>query len=95
MNSFWDKLNEDEKEKARDTLHLLPTCASVAECNIKQLSQLAKPVVNYKAKHNCPAAKKASDEDADGLETEVLLAESAKIMITHNLWTAKGMCKIF
>jgi len=92
---LWDKLNEDEKAKARDTLHLLPTHASVAECNIKQLSQLAKPVVNCKAKHNCLAAKKASDEDADGLESEVLLAEGAKIMITRNLWTAKGTCKIF
>jgi len=37
-----------------------------------------------------PAAKKASEEDADGLEPEILLAEGACIMITRNLWTAKG-----
>ena len=88
---FWDKLSEDERQKARHALLLLPTRASVDECNIRQLAALAKPVVKCKAKHNCPAAKKASDEDADGLQTEVLLAEGAKIMITRNLWTAKGM----
>ena len=90
---FWDNLSEQQKAKL--ALHLLPqtchvTCASVDECNIKQLAALAKPVVKCKAKHNCPAAKKASDEDADGLQPEVLLAEGAKVMVTHNLWTAKG-----
>ena len=76
---FWDKLSEDERQKAKCALHLLPTCASVDECNIRQLSALAKPVVKCKAKHNCPAAK--------------LLAEGAKIMVTSNLWTTKGMYK--
>ena len=87
---FWDNLSEDERQKAKLALHLLPTRASVDECNIKQLAALAKPVVKCKAKHNCPAAKKASDEDADGLQQEVLLAEGAKVMVTRNLWTAKG-----
>ena len=72
-------------------MHLLPTCALVHETNIKLLSELGKPVVRCKAKHNCPAARKASEEDADGLETEILLAEGAKVMVTRNLWTAKGV----
>jgi hypothetical protein len=33
-------------------------------------------------------AKKATDEDAEGLEKEVLLAECARV-ITRNLWTSK------
>ena len=89
---FWDKLSEDERQKAKHALHLLPTRASVDECNIRQLAALAKPVVKCKAKHNCPAAKKASDEDADGLQTEVLLAEGAKIMITHTYCTISTNC---
>jgi hypothetical protein len=59
--------------------------------NFYQLSILNKPVVKCKAKHNCSAAKKASDEDADGLEKEIFLAEEARVMLTRNIWTAKGM----
>jgi len=60
---------------------------------MKWLSELGKPVVRCKAKHNCPAARKASEEDAEGLEAETLLAEGAKVMVTRNLWIAKGVYK--
>ena len=43
------------------------------------------------AKHNKPEAKKASDEDAEGLESDVLIAEGAKVMLTRNIWTSKGL----
>jgi hypothetical protein len=39
--------------------------------------------------------KKGSDEDAEGLQKEILLAEGAKIMITCNLWTSKGVPSLF
>jgi len=60
------------------------------ELNKYCLAGIAKPVIRCKAKHNHPEAKKASDEDAEGLEKEVLLAEGAKVMLTRNLWTSKG-----
>ncbi len=60
------------------------------ELNKYRLAALAKPVLCCKAKHNCTEAKKASEEDAEGLEKEVLLAEGAKVMLTRNLWTSKG-----
>ena len=40
--------------------------------------------------HSCSVAAKASEEDADGLETDILLAEGARVMVTWNLWTSKG-----
>ncbi|KIJ36217.1 hypothetical protein M422DRAFT_261547 [Sphaerobolus stellatus SS14] len=43
--------------------------------------------------HNCNEARKASEEDADGLQTEILLEEGACVMITRNLWTSKGLVK--
>ena len=54
-------------------------------------------MVQCQAKYNSPAAKKASDEDANGLESMILLAEGAHIMIIHNLWTTKGtvFCLVF
>ena len=81
----WDNLTAEEKNKYKDVLHLLPTHASVLECNHCQLAALAKPVIKCKAKHDCPAAKKTSEGDAEGLEPEILLAEGAHIMITRNL----------
>ena len=87
---FWDNLSPAEHAEFSDTLHLLPTRASVLELNKHKLAASAKPVICCKARHNHPDAKKASEEDAEGLEKEVLLAEGAKVMLTRNLWTSKG-----
>ncbi len=92
---FWDNLNPEERAAYDDVLHLLPTRASVLELNKHRLAGIAKPVIRCKAKHNHPEAKKASGEDAEGLEKEVLLAEGAKVMLTRNLWTSKGRQKFF
>ncbi|KAK7029284.1 hypothetical protein R3P38DRAFT_2476820, partial [Favolaschia claudopus] len=63
----------------------------VKSLNIVRLTNLQKPVVRCQAVHASSEAKKASEEDAEGLEREVLLAEGAKIMITRNVWTSKGL----
>jgi hypothetical protein len=39
--------------------------------------------------------KKGSDEDAEGLQNEILLAEGAKFMTTCNVWTSKGVSSLF
>jgi len=44
--------------------------------------------------HNCSAAQKASDEDADGLWLRYFL-QSAKVMLTWNLWTSKGVTSAY
>jgi ATP-dependent exoDNAse (exonuclease V) alpha subunit len=61
------------------------------EFNCRRLVASAKPVLRCHAKHNHTEAKKAKSDDADGLEKEVLLAEGAKVMLTRNLWTSKGL----
>jgi ATP-dependent DNA helicase PIF1 len=86
---FWNNLTEPERIKFKNSLHLLPTRALVSE--FRQLANLNQPVVKCLAKHNCTDAKKTSDEDAEGLEPEILLAEGARAMITRNLWTSKGL----
>ena len=50
-----------------------------------QLAVLNKPVVKCKAEHNSSAAKKASEEDADGSEKEIFLAEEAHVMLRSSL----------
>jgi hypothetical protein len=92
---FWENLSPEERTSFSDTLHLLPTREAVDTLNTLRLSMLGKPVVRCLAKHNSPDAKKASDEDAEGLQKEILLAEGAKVMITRNVWTSKGVSSLF
>lgn len=89
---FWSRLSEAEKSRFNNALHLLPQKDQVRELNLLRLSNCGSPVVRCKAKHNCADARKASEEDAEGLEKEIMLAEGATVMITRNLWTSKGLC---
>jgi ATP-dependent exoDNAse (exonuclease V) alpha subunit len=88
---FWDVLSPEEHNELDDIIHLLPTRASVLEFNCRRLVASAKPVLCCKAKHNHKEAQKAKSDDADGLEKEILIAEGAKVMLTRNLWTSKGL----
>lgn len=92
---FWNQLPQEEKDSFVEEVHLLPTRESVLEYNCHRLASIEKPVVRCNAKNNSPAAAKASEEDADGLEKNILLAEGATVMITRNLWTSKGMLSIY
>ena len=87
---FWDVLPPAERLEFENVIHLLPTRDAVLKFNCRHLSNTGQPVICCKAKHNHSEAKKASDDDADGLVKEVLLAEGAKVMLTRNLWTSKG-----
>ena len=91
----WDNLTPQQRTEFDEVLHLLPTRATVDELNCRHIAALGQPVLRCKAKHNHSEAKKSSDEDADGLEKEILLAEGAKVMLTRNLWTAKGHLNIY
>lgn len=92
---FWNQLTTAEKAEFDNALHLLPTRELVQKFNQIRLSQCGAPVVRCKAKHNYPEAKKASEEEAQGLEKEILLAEGAQVMITRNIWTSKGISYFF
>ena len=69
----------------------MPTWVSVLDFNCWRLVASAKPVLRCRAKHNHKEAKNVKSDDAEGLEEEILLAEGAKVMLTHNLWTSKGL----
>jgi ATP-dependent DNA helicase PIF1 len=88
---FWDTLTPALQTEFNDVLHLLPTRASVFEFNCRKLVASAKPVLRCHAKHNHAEAKKVKSDDAEGLEKELLLAEGAKVMLSRNLWTSKGL----
>jgi hypothetical protein len=88
---FWDVLPPEERAQFDDVLHLLPTRVSVLDFDCWRLVASAKPVLWCYAKHNHKEAKNVKSADTEGLEKEILLTEGAKVMLTHNLWTSKGL----
>src|ERR1700683_4377032 len=85
---FWNILPPEERA---EFVYLLPTRVSFLDFNCQRLIASAKPVSWCHAKHNHTEAKNAKSDDAEGLEKEISLAEGAKVMLTRNLWTSKGL----
>ena len=61
------------------------------DINIARLGSSNKPVLIVPAMHTGPGATKTSEDDAEGLESKLLLMEGAKVMLTRNIWTPQGL----
>ena len=70
----------------RDAVQLFSCRENVAEFNFNCLKNSNKPVVLINADHNCTEDKDANEEDAGGFYARVRLCESARVMLTSNLW---------
>ena len=51
------------------------------QINIARLGSSNKPVLIVPAMHTGPGATKTSEDDAEGLESKLLLMEGAKVML--------------
>lgn len=87
-----------EEAKFQDAIHLFATKEEVGYHNFEQLKSVLKPnsnelapIAKIYAKHNCLAARKASSEEAGGLENKVYLPIGGKMMLKSNLWVSKGL----
>ena len=65
---------------------------SVAKSNYETLESLNVPIAQINARHNVSTASKLSSEDMGGLQPKLYLCLGARVMLTRNLWTAKGLC---
>ena len=65
---------------------------TVASQNSEALKQLNKPVAIIKAHNNSKEASSASVDDMGGLTPILYLCKEARVMLTRNLWTEKGLC---
>ena len=72
-------------------LHLIPTVEAVVEHNVTQLHASGQPIATIKAVHTGANASKAPADDAGGLEAVICLANSARVMLTSNLWIDVGL----
>jgi hypothetical protein len=82
-----DELSPEERATFDDALHLCPTNALVDNLNHDRFGASNKPVLVVPALHTGIGASKESEENGDGLQSRLLLMESAKVMLTRNLWT--------
>ena len=88
---FAQHLSEEEKQTFHNAIHLFPTQAAVESHNHHHLESIHIPVLRCKAKHSGGRdAKRAAEDQAEGLEAELLLAVGARVMLTRNIWTDRG-----
>ena len=89
----YNKPVEDKEKFDEKAIKLCATNKALIKFNIQKLEALETPKILLKAK-NIPShgpAKRASSSTAGGLQSAVLLAEGARVMITRNLWTDAGL----
>ena len=89
---FSQNLSDEEKQTFHDVIHLFPTRANVEDHNHHYLESMNIPVLRCKARHSGGRrAKQAAEDQADGLEAELLLAIGARVMLTRNIWIDRGI----
>jgi ATP-dependent DNA helicase PIF1 len=83
---------DEERHTFHDAVHLFPTRADVEDHNHHYLESTNFPVLRCKARHSGGRqAKQATEDQAEGLEAELLLAVGARVMLTRNIWTDRGI----
>jgi len=88
---FRSELGVVERARFDGALRIYARKQQVARCNIDTLETNAQPAIKIVAKHNCPAARRGTDDDAEGLVAEIYLSIGARIMLTCNLPTRFGL----
>ena len=84
-------ISNEERLLFQDAPCVYTTRADVDKVNLEKLQLLNEPCARVAARHDGgAAAKKASADDAGGLDKYTFLAKHAKIMITRNVWQTEG-----
>lgn len=83
-------LDVEVRTKFNDALHLYPTKNQTMASNLQCLEQLGKPILQINAINRGNGAKDSTMDDT-GLENELLLSKSSRVMIMQNLWTLGGL----
>ena len=93
----WQHLMKQTPTKIQDlspfinALRLFPTVEAVVEHNVAKLRECGQPIATINAVHTGPNASKVSPDDAGGLEPVIMLARTARVMLTSNLWVEVGL----
>jgi ATP-dependent exoDNAse (exonuclease V) alpha subunit len=86
-----NQLSPEEVTSFDTALRVFFTVTEVDACNFDKLAALNTPVKKIPARHKGRNAARASDDDANGLLSELSVCIGARIMLTNNLWTEMGL----
>ncbi|OXV06635.1 hypothetical protein Egran_05597, partial [Elaphomyces granulatus] len=75
----------------KDAIRLYATKDEVRQLNHSRLRELGVPVIVIKDSHEGRGADKASTEDAGNLQAKFAVAIGARVMLTQNVWTERGL----
>ncbi|KAK3932750.1 ATP-dependent DNA helicase [Frankliniella fusca] len=94
---FFSNLSKTERQNFNDCLLLFSTRDQAKLYNTQKLRDMKLsnnenvPVAVIPAQHNNAQAKQGTDIEANNLKDILYLAIGAKIMLTSNLWTERGL----
>ena len=80
-----------EVDTFNDALHIYAKKDEVNQLNHEKLRDLGSPVLILKASHEGSGADKVSTEDGGNLHKHIAVALGARVMLTENVWTERGL----
>lgn len=86
-----NQLPQREVRSFDTALRLYFTNHEVLEKNNMCLSGENEPVLKISARHRGRNASKATEEEAENLAAEIYVCIGARVMLTANLWTERGL----
>ena len=87
------KLTPEVRKLFDNATCLYTTRNDVNDLNLAELQALNQPCARINARHDGGSdAAKAPADEAGGLESRIVLAKHAKVMITRNIWQNQGVC---
>lgn len=87
---FWMGMTAAERQQFDGALYLAATKQMVHEINVDNLQRAQRPILRCVARSTGPGAERASEDEA-GAAQVIYLMVGAKVMLSRNIWTAKGL----
>ena len=97
-NRFISKVDSEEEHAFRNAIRLFALRANVDCYNqdvienlVDEVTKKQVPVARVPSINSSRKAEKCSADEAEGLEPVLFLSQGSRIMLSQNLWTAKGL----
>ena len=85
------ELTAEETSDFNSAVRLYFTKEEVKAENFQRLADTKKAVMRINAEHNSRKARKATEDEAENLAAMLHVTVGARIMLTSNLWTERGL----
>ena len=86
-----NQISPSNQEEFKDALRLFPDNQSCNEYNFQKLKNICNPITRLEAVNHPKRIRNVNEENFSGLTNNIFLCIGARIMLTSNLWTEKGL----